>query len=171
MPAAAQGIATGLGFGIASKMLNPRRRKKGNPRHGREPRGPKRPAQRLSGARILDERRWPAGVAGMRKALDAYRRFHGCDPTHLSVVRRKVADGRSGTRAIAVFALGEAPEAVYTPWRHQKSATKRQKGKKVVWVHKFGEGGGKRPLLVHNPLSGETSYLGGSYRITDWMHR
>ena len=168
MPALAQGAATGFGFGLAAKALNPRRRKK-NGRHGREPRGSKRPAQRLGGARIIDGA--SPKVPGLKQALAAYRRFHGADPTHLSVVRRTVRDGRRGRRAFAAFALGESPEAVYTPWKHQKTRTKAQRGKKVVWVHKFGEGGGKRPLLIHNPLSGETSYLGGSYRITDWMHR
>jgi hypothetical protein len=104
-----------------------------------------------------------------RRALEGYRRFHGAEPVHLSQVR--IADGSKKTTVRYAFVNGEAPEVTYQAWKHQRT-NKRGKGKRrIVWVHKFGEGGGKRPLLIHEPRTGMTSFLGGTYRVTDWFHK
>jgi hypothetical protein len=170
LPAVLAGSASAVGMRLMDGVLNPRRGRNG--RHGveRAPRHLIRPAQRLSGAKIIDrERASCLANADCRGAFDGYRRFHEADPVHLT--RVNVADGSRKVTVRHVFAVGEAPEVSYQTWKHQRSNKRGKGGKKLVWVHKFGEGGGKRPLLVHDPKSGLTSYLGGSYRVTDWFHK
>lgn len=164
------GAASAVGMRLMDKVLPPMRAANG--RHGAERihRSLKRPAQRLSGATIIDSQRALClRDEECRAALAASRRFHGAEPVHLTRVRQ--ADGKPGLTIRYGFVVGEAPEVAYQAWKHARSNKRGKNGRKITWVHKFGEGGGKRPLLVHEPRTGTTSYLGGSYRVTDWFHK
>lgn len=169
LPAIAQGAATGLGFAAANRLVGAANPRRSNGRHGVErTTRSRRPSQRLSGAKIIPEAQY-MHIPEVREALRAHQEFHGHNPIHLTRVR--VADGSSKVTRRYGFVIGEAPEVAYNVWKHAKSNKRGQKGKKLIWVHKFGEGGGKRPLLIHEPKTGLTSYLGGSYRVTDWFHK
>lgn len=124
--------------------------------------------QRLSDVKILpwsEARRAP----GFAAALRGYRRFHGAGPVHATRVR--VADGSRAVTRRTVFAVGEAPSVEYQTWKHQRSNKAGKPGETIVWRHKMGERGGKRPLLVHDPRTRITSFLGGTYGVTDWFNR
>ena len=169
LPAIAQGAATGLGFAAANRLVGAANPRRSNGRHGVErTTRARRPSQRLSGAKIVPEAQY-MHIPEVRDALRAHQEFHGHNPIHLTRVR--VADGSAKVTRRYGFVIGEAPEVAYNVWKHAKSNKRGQKGKKLIWVHKFGEGGGKRPLLIHEPKTGLTSYLGGSYRVTDWFHK
>lgn len=104
---------------------------------------------------------------GFAKALSGFKRFHGYAPSHFTVTRIKTS-GPANTRR-AVFMVGEAPAIEYRTWRYAKSKKSHTKdGRRILWRHKMGELGGKVPYWVHDPVSGVTSALGGTYKVTDF---
>lgn len=101
---------------------------------------------------------------GFARALELHRKFHGREPVHFTRVR--LEDGQPHVTRKAVVMIGEAPAIEYRTWRHadsKKSYTRD--GRRITWRHKMGEDGGRPAYYVHDPLSGVTSLLGGTYRI------
>ena len=61
--------------------------------------------------------------------------------------------------------MGIAPETHY--YTKMKGSNKNG----YLWVHKNGEQGGKKPYLVLDPETGIVSMVGGTLKVTDWLHR
>ena len=127
-------------------------------------RNPGRAGQRVLSAKIV-----PFGEAarlvGSRDAAIAaagYRGFHGREPLH--AIRVRIDDGSSRLTRRAVFEVGNAPSLEYVTRDHSEKARDRG-GKRILWRHKMGELGGRKPTIVHDPKSGVTSFVGGTYRI------
>lgn len=149
-------------------VLPNRRRRRRNPpsyikgypnRGGAKVRG----GQRISRVAFVDQKE-AATYPGFAKALALHRSFHGRAPTHFTRVR--VEDGSPAVTKRAVVLIGEAPAIEYRTWRYQNSAKSHTKtGQRIVWRHKLGEQGGKPAYWVHDPVSGITSLLGGTYRV------
>jgi hypothetical protein len=149
-------------------LPNRRRRSRRNPpayirgyagRNGAKVRG----GQRISRVAFVDHRE-AATYPGFAKALALHRSFHGRAPTHFTRVR--VEDGSPTVTRRAVVLIGEAPAIEYRTWRYQNSAKSHTpSGQRIVWRHKLGEQGGKPAYWVHDPVSGITSLLGGTYRV------
>lgn len=101
---------------------------------------------------------------GFAKALALHRSFHGRAPTHFT--RLRIEDGQQHVDRKAVVLIGEAPAIEYRTWRYQNSAKSHTKdGRRIVWRHKLGERGGKPAYWVHDPVSGVTSLVGGTYKV------
>ena len=75
-----------------------------------------------------------------RKALKLYRKFHGCDPEKIIVIEDGI--GKKFKDNVVLVGIGEAPEVVY------KAIDERSIKGKSVYVHKFGEKSGKRPMIA-----------------------
>lgn len=122
-----------------------------------------RGGQRLSGVRFAspaEARAYP----GFAKALATFKAFHGRAPTHFTKVRLEDGDKHVSRRAVVM--VGEAPAIEYRTWRYANSSKSHTKdGRRITWRHKMGELGGKPAYYVHDPVSGVTSLLGGTYRV------
>ena len=106
---------------------------------------------------------------GFAENMAAFKRFHKAQPRHATIVR--IADGSKKVTRRVVFAMGQAPEASYQTLAGMKSNKASKNGRTITWIHKLGEGGGRKPLLVHDAKSGVSSFIGGTYRVSDWMRR
>jgi hypothetical protein len=104
----------------------------------------------------------PAGGGAGARADAGYRGFHGRDPLH--AIRVRIDDGSRALTRRAVFEVGNAPALEYVTRAHSNKARDKG-GKPIIWRHKMGELGGKQPTIVHDPKSGVTSFVGGTYRI------
>jgi len=102
---------------------------------------------------------WP----GYSAALAATRKFHAADPTKATII--EIDDGKPGVTRKVVAGLGIAPETHY--YTKMKGSNKNG----YLWVHKNGEQGGKKPYLVLDPETGIVSMVGGTLKVTDWLHR
>ena len=145
---AARRGAAGSGSGRKTVKARCRRRRASNPDlvtiSNRSPRGRRKVARASTGRRrgVSVKRRNPdlltiANPTTMRKAVDAYRQFHGVDP-------KKATKGRGKG---VLIALGELQEVVYRP--------NRGKRKGPAFFHKFKAGNvlavtpdGKRLVIV-----------------------
>lgn len=128
---------------------------------GRNPRA--RGEQRLTVGGFVSKK-VAAGYPGFAAALELHRKFHGREPVHFTRVR--LEDGQPHVTRKAVVMIGEAPAIEYRTWRHADSKKSHTRdGRRITWRHKMGEDGGKPAYYVHDPLSGVTSLLGGTYRI------
>lgn len=160
----ARGRAAGMIRAV--KIVGVRGRKKSNPpirgyanRGGARVHGGQR-IKVLGFASLAQARTYP----GFAAALALHRRFHGRAPTHLTRVR--LEDGSKHVTRRALVLVGEAPAIEYRTWRHANSSKSHTRdGRRIVWRHKLGEQGGKPAYWVHDPVSGVTSLLGGTYRI------
>lgn len=100
------------------------------------------------------------GLPGYKEALASYERFHGAKPTHGMALT--VDDGKPGHTVKVVVGLGKVPETHYvTPWKSNK--------KGYHWIHHHPKGG--EPFEVLDPVTGITSKIGGSFRVTDWWRK
>lgn len=116
-------------------------------------------------ASLAEARNYP----GFAAALALHKKFHGRAPVHLTKVR--IEDGQPHTTRKAVVMIGEAPAIEYRTWRNANSVKSHTKdGRRIVWRHKMGEHGGKPAYYVHDPASGVTSLLGGTYRVRDFYY-
>lgn len=155
------GAAAGLGMALGARLAGGALR---NPRKRRNPRGRGGAVrgQRLSGTKILP---WAEAARDpeVKRAIMGHKRFHASEPIH--VTRTVVADGSRRVERRVGYVVGECPEVTYKPAWFQKS---NKQG--ATWVHKMGEKGGKKPLWVFEPKTGIMSLVGGTYKLTDWIH-
>lgn len=148
------------------QVVMPNRRKRRNPairgyagRNGSRVRGGQR-ISRVGFVSPTEARTYP----GFAKALETYRKFHGRAPTHFTRVRLEDGDKHVSRRAVVM--IGEAPAIEYRTWRYANSTKSHTKdGRRITWRHKMGELGGKPAYYVHDPVSGVTSLLGGTYKV------
>lgn len=92
-----------------------------------------------------------------KAALKKYREFFkGTDPVEVTEVQTKVPMPKY------LVALGEAPEVTYKPGDHTPK-------KGVPFKHIFGEDGGHPPLLVTDKTGKYLGYVGGTFRVRDWI--
>lgn len=92
-----------------------------------------------------------------RKAVELYRKFHGCDPK--SVSRRLIPVGGKKVVGREFFvSLGKAPSESYTPPARSKKAGN-------IYVHPYD----RKPEKVVSADGKTIITLPGSHKVTDWI--
>lgn len=138
--------------GRKKRKKNPLLAIAGNP--GRKKRKKKNPPKIKAGSKVQLK-----GKAA-EKAAKRYKKFHGHNPTHATVVQ--IDDGKKGVTRKVVVALGTVPETHYqVPWKSNKEG--------YYWVHPHPKG--DEPLEVLDPDTELTFKIPGSRtKVTDWWH-
>ena len=133
-------------------------------RNGHPSRSRPRRGQRIKHSQIIpfSAARRLVGAANYARAAAGFRAFHGLAPLH--AVRVRIDDGSRKLTRRAVYEMGEAASLEYQPRGHSKKHADKS-GRRITWTHKLGEKGGTKPVWVHDPKSGVTSLVGGTYRI------
>lgn len=103
---------------------------------------------------------------GFAANVTGFKKFHANEPVQVNEVL--IDDGLPGVTRRSAFLVGESPSIEYMVPKGMQSNKAGKPGEPILWRHKMGELGGKKPFVIHDALSGVSSFLGGTYRVSDW---